>query len=132
MEPVECGGGVPAAAGADQLVVHLPAVADAGADLVSGTVDVTPEHGGVTTRYADVVIARDGRVVVEPMPKDLMGVAVEAGSTSEVTATASLRSCVDGEPLPPGDYEAYVVVRIVPDGGDPVDLVSGPHGLVLR
>jgi hypothetical protein len=108
------------AAGGLRLVGQFPERVAAGQPTVSGMVEVTSEEAvrGVAAAGADVFLVRDGRVVTTPLAQDAMGIRwdLAAGETASLPGTGSLVSCEpDGGPVPPGGYELYVRVVLVPD-----------------
>lgn len=108
------------AAGGLRLVGQFPEHAPAGQPTVSGMVEVTAEEAvrGVAAAGADVFLVRDGRIVTTPLAQDAMGIRwdLAAGETKSLPGTGSLVSCEpDGGPVPPGGYELYVRVVLVPD-----------------
>ena len=107
-----------------RLTARFPPGAPADRQIVNGTVQITAEAAvsGVAAASADAFLVRAGRVAATPLPQDAIGVrlALAAGETTSVPATASLVSCEPGGgPLPRGDYELYaqfVVTPATPNG----------------
>jgi hypothetical protein len=134
---VECGGrfdDLPGPRAPLTVSGSFPARVDgaAGDGTFTGTVIVTATQPvkGVTSPAADVYVARSGEVVATPLPKDLVGLALDLGpgASRELAATGSVRRCPQAEaPLPPGRFEVYAVVTVdgaVAVGGPwPVDVV---------
>ncbi len=125
-----CGGGVEFLAAPGLLTVtgRFPASVERGAGTVVGAVTVTntgPPITGDTSPVADVYLAREGKVVVTPMPKDLVAQPVElaTGGSAEFPATGALRACAGGEPLPAGTYDVFAVVAVT--GGDNTLIAPG-------
>jgi hypothetical protein len=115
---------VPAGAGPLTLTGRFPAAVTAGAQVVSGVVEVTsrvPVRGVVLPR-AEVFLVRDGRVATMPVLQDAMGLRLELapGRTEQLPGEATLASCEPGTgPVPPGTYQLYARVVLAPDGGAP-------------
>jgi hypothetical protein len=139
-EPAEVRCGRPfrsPAPGALRLVGRFPESVPAGQPAVSGRIELTSLEAirGVAARAADVFLVRQDCVVTAPVAQDAIGVRWEqaAGETRSMPATASLISCApDGEPLPPGRYELYARVVVIPDDGPPLRAFGGPWRLRLR
>lgn len=76
--------------------------------------------------YAHIVIVDDGTVIGPrpPASDNLLGWYASAGATAEVTAVTDAETC-EGQPLPPGDYEAFLVVSTIGEEG-PTLAVSSP------
>ena len=124
-------------AGGLRLVARFPASVQAGQQAVSGTVEVTSREAmrGVAAPAADVFLVRDDQVVATPMPQDAIGVRWElaAGEKRSVPAIASLVSCESqGGPLPPGQYELYARIVLIPDDGAAQRAFGGPWQLGVR
>lgn len=83
-----------------------------------------------STGYATVVLVQDGVVVAGPggMPEPYTEPEVEPGGAVPVTAT--LPDPCDGEPVAPGQYEAYALLdaQVATAGAEPVatEVVGGP------
>ena len=125
------------AAGGLRLVARFPESVRAGQEAVAGRVEVTSREAmrGVAAPAADVFLVRDGQVVAMPLPQDAIGVQWElaAGETRSVPAMASLVSCEShGGPLPPGRYELYARMALVPDDGAVQRAFGGPWRLGVR
>ena len=133
---VDCGGGTGSlAAGGGPLTLagSFPAQVDrSGGGTFAGTVTATATGepvSGVASPEADVYVTRSGEVVATPLPKDLLGVAIDLapGDSREFAASGSLRHCRTDAPLPPGRYEVYAVVGVegvVSSGGPwPIDVI---------
>jgi hypothetical protein len=125
------------AAGGLRLVARFPESVQAGQQAVGGRVEVTSRDAmrGVAAPAADVFLVRDDRVVAMPMPQDAIGVDWElaAGETRSVPALASLVSCEpDGGPLPPGRYELFAQMVLVPDDAAVQRAFGGPWPLGVR
>jgi hypothetical protein len=125
------------AAGGLRLIARFPDCVHAGQQAVGGRVEVTSREAmrGVAAPAADVFLVRDDQVVAMPMPQDAIGVQWElaAGETRSVPAVASLVSCGShGGPLPPGRYELYARMVLVPDDGGVQRAFGGPWRLGVR
>ncbi|MCW2701081.1 MAG: hypothetical protein JWQ45_2616 [Blastococcus sp.] len=134
---VECGQQFqPSAAGALALTGRFPAQVPASQQTVGGTVEVsTPENlKGVTQPGADVFVVREGRVVAQPVTQDAVGMlwATAPGETKSVPGEVALTDCGSGEALPPGSYELYARVMIIPDDGGMVESFGGPWPLEIQ
>jgi hypothetical protein len=133
---------VPAGAGLLTLTGRFPEVAPAGAQVVSGVVEVTSRLPvrGVVLPQAEVFLVRDGRVATVPVVQDAMGRRLELapGRTERLPGEATLVSCQSGAgPVPPGTYELYARVVFTPDDGAPdreasVESFGGPWPLQVR
>jgi hypothetical protein len=127
---------MPAGAGPLDLTGRFPAVAPAGAQVVSGVVEVTSRVPvrGVVLPQAEMFLVRDGRVATVPVLQDAMGVRLElaAGRVERLPGKATLVSCEPGAgPVSPGTYQLYARVVLTPDGGGPDGGASdggGPDG----
>ena len=124
-------------AGGLRLVARFPDSVQAGQQAVSGTVEVTSRAAmrGVAAPAADVFLVRGDQVVATPMPQDAIGVRWElaAGEQRSVPAIASLVSCESpGGPLPPGHYELYARIVLIPDDGTAQRAFGGPWQLGVR
>ncbi len=113
------------------LVARFPATARAADRMVTGTVEVTSRAAvrGVVAPRAQAFLVRDGRVVSTPVAQDLSGVQwdLASGSVERLPADAALVSCEDGgAPLPPGRYEVYARVVVMPGDGPGLASVAGP------
>jgi len=102
----------------------------------AGTVTVTstgPRLSGVTSREADVYLARAGRVVATPVAKDLIGEPFDLGPDASrvFVARGAIRPCVasGGGLLPAGRYEVFAVVVVNRGDGSRVMAVGGPWPL---
>jgi hypothetical protein len=124
-------------AGAMRLTARFPQAAPADKQMVTGTVQITAEEAvsGVAAGSADAFLVRAGRVVTTPLPRDAIGVrlALAAGETKSVPATASLVPCEPGGgSLPRGDYELYVQFVVTPGDGSPTTAYGGPWPLRVQ
>ncbi|MGW0709860.1 hypothetical protein ACWD4G_28550 [Streptomyces sp. NPDC002643] len=127
----------PATVGVLALTGRFPAAVPAGEESVVGTVEATSRTAvrGLAAPVAEVFLVRDGRVVTLPVARDLIGVPWDAapGESRRLTGEATLVSCdPDVGPLPPGAYDLYARVVIIPDGGAPVESFGGPWPLEVR
>lgn len=125
-----CGEGVDALAAASVLTVEgrFPPSVERSAVTVEGSVTVTntgPPVKGDTSPVADVFVARDGKVVATPMPKDLVAQPIELATeaSAEFPATGALQACDGGGPLPAGVYDVFAVVTVT--GGDNTLIAAG-------
>ena len=121
------------------LTARFPASVVSGKQPVPGTVEVVSRTGsvsGVITPAADAFLVRDGIIVSEPLPQDLVGrrLQLEAHESVTLPAQVSLLSCDDaGEAaLPAGRYDLYVRVVLNRDDGTVSESIGDPHPLVLR
>jgi hypothetical protein len=123
------------------LTARFPASVVSGKQPVPGTVEVVSRTGsvsGVITPAADAFLVRDGIIVSEPLPQDLVGrrLQLEAHESVTLPAQVSLLSCDDGNPgeavLPAGRYDLYVRVVLNYDDGTASESISDPRPLVLR
>jgi len=126
---------VPRSTGSLTLDGEFPTSASRSAGTVEGTVTVTNTGApvrGDTSPLADVYVARDGRIVANPAPKDLIAQPFDltTGAETRFPATADLHACDGGRPLPPGTYELYAVVSVV-QGSTTVRATGGPFRLDL-
>jgi hypothetical protein len=87
----------------------------------------------VTTPEADVYVARAGKVVATPLPKDLIGQTVDlrTGVSQVFTARGTIQQCAAdaGGLLPVGPYEVFVVVVVNRDHEPAVVVAGGPWPL---
>jgi hypothetical protein len=126
---------LPGTAGGLVLDGSFPAaVEDTERGVFAGTVTLRStraELSGVTSPEVDVVVARAGQVVVEPLVKDAVGrsIALSPGDAVELAASGGLASCTGSGPLPPGSYEVHAVVVITRDDGPDVVVSGGPWPL---
>lgn len=123
------------------LTARFPASVVPGKQPVPGTVEVVSRTGsvsGVIAPAADVFLVRDGIVVSEPLPQDLVGRRLELQADGSLTlpAQVSLLTCDDGDPgdavLPAGRYDLYVRVVLNHDDGTASESIGGPRPLDLR
>lgn len=120
------------------VVGHFPAAVErTESEGFTGTVTLRSTQAptaGVTSPEADVVVARAGEVVVEPLAKDALGRAVELapGDAVELAARGGLVSCADGQPLPPGPYQLHAVVVVTRDDGPDLVVSGGPWPVEVR
>lgn len=108
-----------------------PRIARAADGFFEGTVSVTNlgrAMSGVTSPGAGVYVLRDGYVVSTPLPQDLVAhsMALEAGASATLPARGSIRSCIDDELLPVGQYGLVAVVVVYLDDGPAVVGASEP------
>jgi hypothetical protein len=116
---------------------EFPTRVDRGGDgTFAGRVTVTstgPSVAGVTSPEADVVVARAGEVVTEPLAKDLIAQPFDlACNTSAVfRARGTIRSCGGdaAELLPAGRYDVFAMVVVSEDAGASVVATGGPWPL---
>lgn len=141
--PARCGERISATQGDGTLTMRGTFAAQAdrrGDGMFSGTVTVTNAGraiAGVSSPEADVIVARAGEIVTEPLVKDLLGapVALAAGASQTFPARGSLRRCGGSgtELLAAGSYEIYAVVVVTveegPGTGSTVTSVGGPWPL---
>ncbi|BFU47638.1 hypothetical protein [Krasilnikovia sp. MM14-A1004] len=124
------------AAGPLTLTGRFPTTVAAGAPTVAGTVEVTSHAAvtGVSAPNADVFLVANGRIATEPMPQDALGVRwdLAAGQSKTVPAQGVLTSCEPGgDRLPPGTYQMYARVAVIPADGTPITAQGGPWPLEL-
>jgi hypothetical protein len=136
--PLECGQPFqPPAAGALTLTGRFPATAPAGSQAITGTVEITSRQAvrGVSTPRADVFLARNGRIATLPGAQNLLGIRwdLAPGETQHLPAEATLLSCdPDGGSVPPGTYQLYARVMIIPDDAAGIECFGGPWPLEVR
>ncbi|MFY1636650.1 hypothetical protein ACN27F_25800 [Solwaraspora sp. WMMB335] len=116
------------------VAAQLPRTASAADRMVTGAVEVTSQRPvrGVVGQRAEMFLVRDGRVVGVPLPQDLLGVQwdLAAGQVEQLPGDVTLMSCEPGAgSVPPGDYEVYARVTIVPDDGPAMPSFGGPWSL---
>jgi hypothetical protein len=75
---------------------------------------------GLTTPEAFAVLARDGRVVSEPVPSDLVGVRLEVAAGAEI----ELPAAVGLSGVSPGEYQLHAGLVLTDDHGEPRQFVS--------
>ena len=123
------------------LTARFPASVVSGKQPVPGTVEVVSRTGsvsGVITPAADAFLVRDGIIVSEPLPQDLVGrrLQLQAGESVTLPAQVSLLTCDDQDPgetvLPAGRYDLYVRVVLNHDDGTASESIGAPLPLVLR
>jgi hypothetical protein len=123
------------------LTARFPASVVSGKQPVPGRVDVVSRTGsvsGVITPAADAFLVRDGIIVSEPLPQDLVGrrLQLEADESVTLPAQVSLLTCDDGDSgdavLPAGRYDLYVRVVLNHDDGTASESIGDPRPLVLR
>lgn len=123
------------------LTARFPASVVPGKQPVPGTVEVVSRTGsvsGVVTPAADAFLVRDGIIVSEPLPQDLVGrrLQLEAHESVTLPAQVSLLSCDDGDSsdavLPAGRYDLYVRVVLNHDDGTATVSIGDPRPLLLR
>lgn len=138
VDGIRCGDSttaLPGTAGGLVLDGAFPAVVeDVERGIFAGTVTLRSsgaELSGVTSPEADVVVARAGQVVVEPLVKDAVGrpVQLSPGDVVELGASGGLASCTGSGMLPPGPYEVHAVVVITRDDGPDLVVSGGPWPL---
>ncbi|GAA2601110.1 hypothetical protein GCM10010435_95610 [Winogradskya consettensis] len=115
----------------------FPTGAPAGPQPVAGEVEVTSRAAvrGVAGPAADVFVVRDGLIVTMPMAQDAVGVRWELAAGQARTLPAQLvpLSCAPGgEALPPGSYQLYARVVLIPDDGTPQTSYGGPWPFEIR
>jgi hypothetical protein len=115
---------------------RFPTTAGAGQNAVNGTVEVSADQAvkGMAGPVADAFLVRQGKVVTTPLPQDAMAVRFDlaAGETKSVEALGSLVSCGQaGGRVPPGDYEVYARLVLIPDDGKPAAAFGGPWPLTV-
>jgi hypothetical protein len=113
---------------------RFPTTVGAGQNAVNGTLEVSADQPvkGMAGPVADAFFVRQGKVVTTPLPQDAMAVRFDlaAGETKSVAAVGSLVSCGQaGGRLPPGDYELYARLTLIPDDGEPAAAFGGPWPL---
>ena len=123
------------------LTARFPGSVVSGNLPVPGTVEIVSRTGsvsGVITPAADAFLVRDGFIVSEPLPQDLVGrrLQLEADESVTLPAQVSLLTCDDGDSgeavLPAGRYDLYVRVVLNHDDGTASESIGDPSPLVLR
>ncbi len=117
------------------LTGRFPTTAPVGAQVVTGTVEVTSREAirGVVAPRADVFLVRDGHVAPVPAAQDLIGVQwdLAPGEVESLPGEAVLGSC-DPEGVRPGTYELYVRVVLTPDDKASMESFGGPWPLKVQ
>jgi hypothetical protein len=118
-------------------VGRFPATATVAERRLTGTVALTSQVRlrGMATPRADLFLVRSGRVATLPVPQDLVGVLwdLSPGDAISIPGEATLISCDAGAaPLPPGGYQLFARVVVVPDQGDRAEFFGGPWSVDLR
>jgi hypothetical protein len=136
--PLKCGRPFqPPAAGGLTLTGQFPAIAPAGERAITGMVEVTSREAvrGVSAPRADVFLVRNGRIATVPVAQNRIGVRwnLAPGEPKRLPGEATLLSCdPDGGSVPPGTYQLYARVMIIPDDGTGIECFGGPWSLELR
>jgi hypothetical protein len=97
--------------------------------ILAGTAKIS----GVSTPGADVYLARDGKIVSVPLPKDLVGrqVDIEPGGSTAFDAPGSARDCATDGQLTPGRYEIYARIVLTSADGSSMEATGGPWPLAV-
>lgn len=117
--PVKMAGEFPATTTPDQFTGKVT--------ILAGTTKIS----GVSTPGADVYLAREGKIVSVPLPKDLVGrqVDIEPGGNGVFEAPGSARDCATDGQLAPGRYEIYARIVLTSADGSSMAATGGPWPL---